>query len=76
MNIILQHTLHKDKVASTKQKQSMKDLQMYALTDSLFLFWCKVASMVSDLKNQRRELEQRIFNISELGVRVWFKRTV
>ncbi|XP_078160475.1 chromosome-associated kinesin [Carex rostrata] len=30
----------------------------------------EVASMVSDLKNQRRELEQRIFNISELGVRV------
>ncbi|KAJ3682967.1 hypothetical protein LUZ60_013194 [Juncus effusus] len=30
----------------------------------------EVASMVSDLKNQRRELEQRIFKISELGIRV------
>ncbi|KAJ4764352.1 alanine-tRNA ligase [Rhynchospora pubera] len=30
----------------------------------------EVASMVSDLKNQRRELEQRIFKISELGINV------
>ncbi|XP_020108324.1 uncharacterized protein LOC109724080 isoform X1 [Ananas comosus] len=38
--------------------------------DSLELRAEQVASMASDLKNQRRELQQKIVKISELGIRV------